>query len=458
MTKPHRPSEKDFVIHWFRRDLRLNDNASLLKALQSGYRVRGIFIFDPAILNPLPDTDARVPFILSRLSEIRKSLRRYGSDLWIYFREPVSVFKEYSIDAGFRGVFASRDYEPFAVQRDRIITDLLTDCNRFSDLTDDQVIFPPGSVLKNDSNPYTVFTAYKKKWLQNLTAAGPGTTFRHLDSEELLRDGAEKTSGITEIPERFFKNFGTGSSDLPELSPALPVPSFPEISSVIKTYHLTRDYPAIENGTTRMGVHLRFGTVSIRSLAAAAWELNETFLSELIWREFFMQILFYFPESAEISFREKFRKIQWNNDPDLTEAWMQGRTGYALVDAGMRELNQTGFMHNRVRMLTASFLVKHLLTDWKIGERYFAEKLMDFDLAANTGNWQWAAGTGCDAAPYFRIFSPERQQKRFDPDLKYIQKWAPEYVKNGKITQPFLPVVNHEKAREKTLAAYKWHL
>ncbi len=426
----------DTVFFWFRRDLRLYDNAGLYHALKSGLTVIPVFIFDPNILDKLGNKkDKRVEFIFSALLEIHNTLKAANSGLFVRYGDPVEVWKKLIFEFNGKAVYINNDYDPAAITRDRRVKDLFESRGLGFYGFKDQVVFEKDQVLKHDGTPYTVFTPFKNKWLKLYTpdrsetypAENLFSNFYCCRAGELpgLSDfGFEKTGAV--FPPR-------------QISP-----------EVIKNYHLTRDIPALA-GTTRLGVHLRFGTVSIRELVRTAFELNETWLSELIWREFFMTILYLFPYVETRSFKSRFDRIQWINDEKEFDLWRRGLTGFPLVDAGMRELNQTGFMHNRVRMITASFLVKNLLIDWRFGERYFAENLLDYDLAANNGNWQWVAGTGCDAAPYFRIFNPETQLEKFDKDRVYVKKWAPEY---GSSAYPE-PVVGLADSRKRAIMVYK---
>ena len=424
------------VFFWFRRDLRLNDNTGLSLALTSGRPVVPLFIFDTNIIHPLKDKrDRRVSFIFSRLRELDNSLRPFGGGLCVKHGAPVDVWRELFSEFGPGDIYTNRDYEPYAIRRDREVGDFCLGHGVSMVMTKDQVVFDTNEILKADGTPYTVFTPYKKKWLDSLKP-----------SDLELHDTASLLNNIypccqTGLPA--FKDIGFEFVDFN-------VPTLHPDPGIITHYHETRDIPSLE-GTLRMSVHLRFGTVSIRELVKQALDLNETWLSELIWREFFMMILYHFPHVEDRAFKPAYDRIEWRYDQDLFQAWCDGRTGYPLVDAGMRELNTTGYMHNRVRMVTASFLCKHLLIDWRWGERYFAEKLLDFDLSANNGNWQWAAGSGCDAAPYFRVFNPELQQKKFDPDFTYIKKWAPEF---GSPEYP-PPIIEHTFARNRAIEVYK---
>ncbi|MBO9657356.1 MAG: deoxyribodipyrimidine photo-lyase [Chitinophagaceae bacterium] len=424
-------------ICWFRRDLRLNDNAALYHALKDTNPVVPVFIFDKNILDELQDrADRRVQFIRDALLNMQEQLEKKGSTLDVRYGTPDDVFAGLLKDYKIEKVFTNGDYEPYARERDQKIADMLKDAGASFHSYKDQVIFERNEVVKDDGTPYTVYTPYSRKW------------------KALLNDFYLKSYPC----KKYFKNFFQHS---PKLIPSLasmdfkevnkPLPSVKWKPATVKDYKKQRDFPGIEGGTTHLGVHLRFGTISVRELAREAGELSETFLGELIWRDFFQTILWHFPRVVQYSFRPEYDKIKWRNNEKEFLAWCNGETGYPIVDAGMRELNETGFMHNRVRMITASFLTKHLLIDWRWGEAYFGEKLLDYDLSANNGNWQWAAGTGCDAAPYFRIFNPYIQTKKFDPNLTYIRKWVPEFEE---LTYP-LPIVEHEKARERCLKAYK---
>lgn len=423
-------------IFWFRRDLRLEDNAGLYHALKSGKPVVPVFIFDTNILDKLSDkTDRRVAFIYAALEEIQKDFIKKESSLEVYAGTPIDVFKlllnKYKIDT----VFANHDYEPYAMEREIAISRLLKESGAALKTYKDQVILEKGEVLKDDGKPYTVFTPYSRKWKAVVT-----------------------DFHLTAYPtKKYLKNFYQ--------QPTQPFPSLASLGfrqtgkqfpskqlkvEQVKKYAAERNFPAI-TGTSKLGVHLRFGTVSIRELAARSKDLSETFLNELIWRDFYQMILWHFPQvGMGKAFKPAYDNINWIKDTGEFERWCNGQTGYPIVDAGMRELNATGFMHNRVRMIVASFLSKHLLLDWRLGEAYFAEKLLDFDLAANNGGWQWAAGSGCDAAPYFRIFNPRLQTEKFDKDLQYIRRWVPEL---DTLDYP-KPIVDHDFARKRCLEVY----
>jgi deoxyribodipyrimidine photo-lyase len=423
-------------IFWFRRDLRLEDNTGLYFALKDGLPVLPVFIFDENILNKIDDKeDARVTFIYNEVEDLKKNIEKTGSSLIVRSGKPEEIFEELISRFAIARVFTNHDYEPYARERDDKIMNLLNSAGIEFITYKDQVIFEKNEVVKDSGDPYTVFTPYSKKWRIKLFENG------------ISSFPSEKLSG------NFFK---TNTFPMPELSSTgftrknTMIPSRQVNEEIIKNYHLTRDFPAI-TGTSRLSVHLRFGTISIRKLVNLAANANNVFLNELIWREFYMMILWQFPYVAGQSFKLKYNLIEWRNNEKEFIAWCEGRTGYPIVDAGMRELNNTGYMHNRVRMITASFLAKHLLTDWRWGEAYFAKKLLDYELASNNGGWQWAAGTGCDAAPYFRVFNPELQAAKFDPEDKYIQKWVPE---RGTDLYPE-PIVDHTSARNTAIYAYK---
>ncbi|SIS64565.1 deoxyribodipyrimidine photo-lyase [Chryseobacterium ureilyticum] len=417
-------------VFWFRRDLRLEDNTGLHHALNSGLKVIPVFIFDTEILNQLQNkNDKRVDYIHQALQQVHKELKKHNSGLYVYYGNPKEVFEKIIQDFNIDTVFSNRDYEPQAIQRDRKIADLLLKHHIQFKNFKDQVIFEKNNILKNDLSPYTVFTPYSKKWKENLKKIETVTTdWAHF----------ENYNGPSEILS--LKEIGFEKTDLEFIKPELD-------SSIIDSYDKYRDFPA-KDRTSHLGTALRFGTISIRKCVQYAVKHNEVWLNELIWREFLMQILYHFPSVVHQCFKKKYENIVWRNNEKEFKAWCEGKTGYPIVDAGMRQLNETGLMHNRVRMITASFLTKHLLIDWRWGEAYFAEKLLDYDLAANNGNWQWAAGCGCDAAPYFRIFNPYEQTKKFDKDIQYIRKWLPEDYKEE-------PIVEHTKARERALKVYK---
>lgn len=427
---------KKVALFWFRRDLRLYDNHGLFEALQANEVVLPIFIFDPAILESLPKNDARVEFIHQQLSEINARLQIHGSGVAVYHGSPVAVLNEITIQYDVSTVYYNHDYEPYALERDTAVSKLLESKSIAFKSYKDQVIFEKNEITKDDGLPYKVYTPFSKKWL----AAFNSEDCKPYDSEKLL-DNTYKSNSLSWID---LSAMGF------EPNPVKIAPYKVE-KEIIENYEATRNFPAVD-GTSKLGPHLRFGTVSVREIVTKAVQHdNITFLKELIWREFFMQILWHFPHTVTRSFKPQYDAIKWRNDPEEFKKWCDGTTGYPLVDAGMRELNQTGFMHNRVRMLVGSFLCKHLLIDWRLGEAYFAEKLHDFELSSNVSNWQWVAGCGVDAAPYFRIFNPTTQVTNFDKAHTYIKKWVPEYQE---LTYP-TPMVDHKFARERCLTTYK---
>ena len=425
-------------IFWFRRDLRLDDNVGFLEALKGDLPVLPIFIFDKEILDKLPKDDARVTFIFETLRKMRSTLQdEHGSSLAMYYNSPEKVFEQLSQDFEIASVFTNRDYEPYAKERDEKITSLLEEKNIEFKTFKDQVIFEKHEVVKGDGDPYVVYTPFKNKWKERFDVDKDLTI--HYTSQYL--DNLIENSRLPNL----------SLSDMGFEKSAIEVPEYDVTPTLIQNYEDTRNFPA-QDGTSHLGPHLRFGTVSVRKMMKKAIaETNEIFWSELIWREFFMQILYHFPHTKDQAFRSKYDRIDWRNNEEEFEKWKNGETGYLLVDAGMRELNTTGYMHNRVRMLVASFLCKHLLIDWRWGETYFAEKLLDYDMSANVGNWQWAAGSGVDAAPYFRIFNPMTQVDKFDKQKEYISKWIPEHD-TDKYPEK---MVDHKEARERCLKTYK---
>lgn len=421
-------------IFWFRRDLRLDDNHGLFQALKSENKVLPVFTFDTEILSKLDDKkDRRVDFIFQTLQNINRVLEKTGKSIKVFHGKPLEIFKYLTENYSVEKVFCNEDYEPSAIKRDLEIRAFLNQKNIEFQSFKDQVHFHKDEILKADQSPYTVYTPYFKQWLLKYNAE----EIKNYPSEKFLHNLED-----VERQEFSLEKIGFHKTGLQFQSPVVNV-------EILKHYHETRNFPATK--TSEMSVHLRFGTISVRVLGKVASSLNETYLKELIWREFFMQILYHFPQVVNLAFKPKYEGISWLYNEENLKNWQQGKTGFPLVDAGMRELNETGLMHNRVRMLCASFLIKHLLTDWRIGEAYFAEKLLDYDLSANNGNWQWSAGSGCDAAPYFRIFNPEEQQKKFDPDFVYIKKWVKEF---GTSAYP-KPMVDHKFARERALETYK---
>jgi deoxyribodipyrimidine photo-lyase len=422
----------DIALCWFRRDLRLDDNAALYYALKENKSVLAFFIFDTAILKDLEDKkDPRVDFIHQSIIHLKHQLEALGSTLLVFHGDPVEIFKTLEP----KSVYANHDYEPYALKRDSSVQQILSEREISFKTFKDQVIFEKAEILKQDGKPYTVFTPYSRKWKEKLD----GFYVKSYPAKKYYRN--LKQSKTLPLP---------SLSDLGFQQAEVSFPARAVKAAIIQDYHRQRNFPAI-NGTTRLSVHLRFGTISIRKLVQIAHKTNEAWLNELIWREFYQMILYHFPTVVTHSFKSPYDRIEWRNNPKEFKAWCEGKTGYPIVDAGMRELNSTGFMHNRVRMIVASFLTKHLLIDWRWGESYFAKKLLDFDLASNNGGWQWAAGSGCDAAPYFRIFNPELQAKKFDPNNEYIKKWVPEFNSREYPAR----IVDHKIARERALQVYK---
>ena len=424
------------VIHWFRRDLRWNDNRALHAALSSGHSVLLLFVFDENILQHLEDKqDARVTFLHNRMSVLQKEAKTMGSDIYVAHGTPHDVLLELIAKLDVRGVYANEDYEPYALGRDGLLMEALSAKNTPLHTFKDHVIKAPGEVVKPDGTPYTVFTPFSKRWHANLTEddleASPSE--QHLDQ---LAKWQHK--GMPSLQE-----MGFTPSDVA-------IPEANVEPQLLKHYAETRDTPSVR-GTSRVSVHLRFGTVSIRNMARQGFAHSEKWLTELIWRDFYQSVMHAFPHSMKDAFRAKYDRIPWRHDDAHFAAWKEGKTGYPIVDAGMRELNTTGFMHNRVRMVVASFFCKHLLLDWRLGERYFAQKLLDFELASNVGGWQWASGSGCDAAPYFRVFNPTSQLQKFDTQMAYVKQWVPEF---GTDAYPE-PIVEHKFARQRAIDTYK---
>ncbi|OAQ38656.1 deoxyribodipyrimidine photolyase [Pedobacter psychrophilus] len=429
--------KEEIAIFWFRRDLRLTDNAGLYHALKSGLKVLPIFIFDKEILDKLEDKDdARITFINKEIEKLKTQIEKLNSSLLIKYGKPDHVWATIMSEYNVKAVYTNHDYEPYAVERDNNLSANFSKKGINFFTYKDQVIFEKSEIVKDDGNPYVVFTPYKRKWLAKLSSfyIKPYPTKKYFKNFIDIKP--------FDIPSLELMGFEKSNQHFPDQ----------EFKDVLNDYGVDRDFPA-KDATSRISVHLRFGTVSIRDLVKVAQEKNsDVWLSELIWRDFYFSILFHFPYSATASFRKEYDQINWRNNEEEFKAWCEGKTGYPIVDAGMRQLNESGFMHNRIRMVVASFLTKHLLIDWRWGERYFARKLLDYELSSNVGGWQWAAGSGVDAAPYFRIFNPYEQVKKFDKDYKYIKKWVPEYA------DPFSypkPIVDHKLARERCLETYK---
>ncbi len=424
------------TVFWFRRDLRLHDNAGLFEALKNNQNVLPIFIFDSNILSKLNSDDRRLPFLHQTLNSMKSDLIKINSDFLIEYGNPLEVFKKIKSQHNIKNIYSNHDYEPDAIRRDDEICRWAEAQGIEFKTFKDHVIFEKNEIQTDMAKPYTVYTPYKKKWLASLS-----NYYLKSYPIDLYQSNFYKFKVSESMPT--LKQMGFSGSGY----------SYPEIivsTQILKNYSEKRDFPALDQ-TSKLGLHLRFGTVSPRELAREGKKYSDVWLSELIWRDFFTQILFHFPHVAGESFRPQYENIKWRTDAGDFERWSQGQTGYPLVDAGMRELNATGHMHNRVRMVTASFLTKHLLIHWRSGERYFASKLLDYDLAANNGNWQWAAGTGCDAAPYFRIFNPTTQLEKFDKDLIYTKKWVPEFGTDKYAKQ----MVDHVFARNRALDSFK---
>jgi len=421
-------------IFWMRRDIRLHDNHALYKALNAELPVLILFIFDTDILDELPDDDARLNIIHQELKKLNRKLKRHNSAVLVRHGKPDDVFDAILNEFDVNAVYFNEDYEPYAVQRDQTVKRRLgkqnVQCYSFTD----QVVASPDSILKDDGTAYRVFTPYMKAWRKHF-----------------------KLQDIPDYPsEKYLENLAKSDAAFPDLesmgytTQPVKLPDHNWTEKTVQQYEDTRDIPA-ENGTSRLSVHLRFGFVSIRRIYRKSWNLSDVFVNELIWREFYMMILYHFPDVVDKAFKPAYDNIRWRNNEAEFKRWCSGETGFPIVDAGMRQLNETGYMHNRLRMITASFLVKDLLIDWRWGEAYFAKKLLDYDLAANNGGWQWAAGSGCDAAPYFRIFNPYSQQKKFDPDMAYIRRWVPE-IDSADYPEPML---DHKAARIRALDVYK---
>lgn len=423
------------TIFWFRRDLRLEDNHGLFEALTHSDAVLPVFIFDQTILEELPKDDARVTFIHQNLSKINDELKKINKTLAVFLGNPKAIFKHLISENKIDSVYTNQDYEPYAIKRDKELHAFFHEQNIKFNTFKDQVIFEKNEVVKDDGTPYVVYTPFSNKWKEKLKS----NPIENYASETILNKIKTHSYPFLSLTEIGFK------------ISKIKVQSYDISKKVIENYNETRNFPAVDQ-TSYASVHLRFGTISIRKLVVYAAKFKEeTYLKELIWREFFMQILWHFPHTVHKSFRPKYDAVKWQNDEKLFQKWCEGKTGYPIVDAGMRQLNATGYMHNRVRMVVASFLTKHLLIDWRWGETYFALKLLDYEQSSNVGNWQWAAGSGVDAAPYFRIFNPSEQVKKFDKELKYIKKWVPE-LETFHYPEP---IVDHKMARERCLKTYK---
>lgn len=424
-------------IFWFRRDLRIDDNVGFYKALHGKHPVLPIFIFDSEILDELPEDDARVTFIFETLQKMRDELQKHDSSLAMFYGKPEKVFEEICSKYNIQNVITNHDYEPYARDRDQNVKELLSEKDIGFYTYKDQVIFEKDEVVKDDGDPYIVYTPYMKTWKSTFNED------EHLKiyyTNEFLKNLVSNTR----LPNLTLGDIGFKKSNIE-------VPDYDVTPTTIKEYEKKRNFPS-QDATSHLGPHLRFGTVSVRKMIKKAIaEKNETFWQELIWREFFMQILWHYPKTVDTAFRKKYDRVNWRNNKEEFKLWKEGKTGYPMVDAGMRQLNRTGYMHNRVRMVVASFLCKHLLIDWRWGEAYFAEKLLDYELSSNVGNWQWAAGSGVDAAPYFRIFNPTTQIEKFDKNHTYLKKWIDEYDTDDYPEK----MVDHKEARERALSTYK---
>lgn len=424
------------ILFWFRRDLRIGDNVGLYNALNSGKKVLPVFVFDKNILKKIPKSDARIDFIYKNLQKMQFEFYKYGSSMLVAKGNPIELIPKLCEKYKIESVYTNEDYEPYARKRDLEVSEKLSDNGVKFKSFKDQVIFAPNEVLKKDGTPYKVYTPFSKLWISKLESED----IKEYSTINLLNN-------LHKIPLPNIPTLEEIGFIKSEIKPIEPTYS----SDLIDKYDLVRNYPSI-NGTSRIGVHLRFGTISIRKMVSKAKKsVINTFLKELIWREFFMHILWHFPKTIHSSFKPQYDKIKWINNKNDYKRWCDGMTGFPLVDAGMRELNKTGFMHNRVRMLTGSFLCKHLLIDWRWGEAYFAEKLLDYEQSSNVGNWQWVAGCGVDAAPYFRVFNPTEQVKKFDKKHEYIRKWVPEY-ESPEYPEP---IIDHKFARSRCLDTYK---
>ena len=441
MMENNRLNSSNTNLFWHRRDLRIADNSGLFKALTSEHKIQAVFIFDSNILNLLSDKeDARITFIYREISRLKAEYQSLGADLLVLYGDSIEIIPQLALEMGADAVFTNRDYEPKAVLRDTRINELLATHKIKFIGAKDHVIFEKDEITKGDGSPYTIYTPYANKWREKFKdqAYTPFPTenyFHHLAP-------INSAQQLLSLEEMGFKE--NKKIDFPPLT----IPD-----EILQNYHETRDYPSIK-GTSKLSIHLRFGTISIRQLVQVASTKNGVYLNELIWRDFYQMIIHHFPQSVNEAFKLKYERIEWEHNEIHFNAWCEGKTGYPLVDAGMRELNNTGFMHNRVRMVVASFLCKHLLLDWKWGAAYFAEKLLDYEEASNIGGWQWAAGCGCDAAPYFRVFNPTLQQQKFDPKFDYIKKWVPEF---GTIAYPE-PIIEHTFARDRVINRYKYAL
>ena len=464
------------ALVWFRRDLRIDDNVALSAALASHEQVYAVFVFDTDILAPLPRRDRRVEFIWHSVAELATALRESGGGLLVRHGRAQELIPQLAETLQVDAVYANRDYEPGAIARDAAVqARLKADHRQFLDFKD-QVIFDRAELLNRSGKPFSVFTPYKRAWLAALTPGHLQSHGQNSDWDRLAR--LPDQEAFPGLPELGFETTDLSNLRLPVgMSGAAAL--FDDFLNRIDHYAQARDCPAVK-GPSYLSTHLRFGTISIRQLLGHAMAHGgsgaETWVSELIWREFYQMLLWHHPHVVGQAFKPEYDAVQWRQDPASFAAWCAGQTGYPLVDAAMRQLNQTGYQHNRLRMVTASFLTKDLGIDWRLGEAYFAEKLNDFDLAANNGGWQWAASTGCDAQPWFRIFNPVTQSEKFDPQGKFIRRYVPELttMPDKFIHAPWqlsvaeqnrtgvllgrdypMPLVDHASARLATLERYK---
>ena len=424
------------ILFWFRRDLRITDNTGFYHALSTGKPVLPAFVFDESILRKLPKSDARVGFIHQQLQFLDDAFKKHNSGLLVGHGDPIENIVNWCKTHKITAVYTNEDYEPYARERDDAIKEILTANDIEFKSFKDHVFFGPNEVLKKDGTPYKVYTPYSRVWIAQMEEQGIPNypAEKHLDNLH--------TKTLPQLPTLKEIGFEESTTPIPESDSSL---------QLMNAYDATRNFPALDS-TSRLGIYLRFGAVSVRELIKKSRKSTlPTFLKELVWREFFMQILWHYPHTTQSSFKPQYDRISWENNETNFDKWCSGNTGYPLVDAGMRELNKTGFMHNRVRMLVGSFLCKHLLIDWRWGEAYFAEKLLDYEQASNVGNWQWVAGCGVDASPYFRVFNPTEQVKKFDKEHLYIKKWVPEYQS---LDYP-APMVDHKEARIRCLKTYK---
>jgi deoxyribodipyrimidine photo-lyase len=464
----------DRALVWFRRDLRVDDQAALYHALRSARQVFCAFILDRDILDTLPRADRRVEFILGALQVLDEDLRRHGGALIVRHGFATDEIPRLAAELGVQAVFANHDDEPQALKRDALVAELLGSFNVALHTFKDHVVFERREIMTAGGGPYGVFTPYKNAWLRKVDEfylrSYPVERHARALAQTRLATGVPTLEDIGFQPAGLTSHVGHGSRGAEAL--------LDDFLDRIADYDEKRDYPALKD-PSYLSVHLRFGTVSIRRLARLAHQRMqggdhgaETWLSELIWRDFYHQVMHHHPHAMSAAFRPEYDAIRWETGAQadaLFAAWCEGRTGFPLVDAAMRQLNQTGYMHNRLRMVVASFLTKDLGLDWKRGEAYFARQLLDFDLAANNGGWQWAASTGCDAQPYFRIFNPTSQSEKFDAQGRFIRRYCPELadISGSAIHAPWAraplqmqgsiypqPVVEHASARERTLARY----